>query len=69
VSSLGTSGDQAQLTELNPAGIADRTMVGVFYSQAAKYGDRPFIHHFVDDHWKTETWLTFSAACSPWRQL
>ena len=56
MSSLGTSGEQAQLTELNPAGIADRTMVGVFYSQAAKYGDRPFIHHFADDHWKAETW-------------
>ena len=53
--SIGTSGSPAA-TELNPEGIADRTTVGVFYGQAARYGDRPLFHHLVGDAWRTETW-------------
>ena len=55
--SIGTSGSPPPPTaELNPEGIADRTTVGVFYSQAARYADRPLVHHIVGESWKTETW-------------
>ncbi|HET7466198.1 MAG TPA: long-chain fatty acid--CoA ligase [Candidatus Dormibacteraeota bacterium] len=53
--SIGTSG-RTPTTELNPEGIADRTMVGVFYSQAARYGDRPLLHHVVGESWKAQSW-------------
>src|SRR5438876_2075067 len=53
--SIGTSGSPPA-TELNPEGIADRTTVGVFFGQAARYGDRPLVHHLVGEQWKTETW-------------
>ncbi|HEV2217808.1 MAG TPA: long-chain fatty acid--CoA ligase [Candidatus Dormibacteraeota bacterium] len=53
--SIGTSGSPAA-TELNPEGIADRTMVGVFFGQAARYGERPLIHHIAGEQWKSETW-------------
>ncbi len=56
MSSVGASGQPTQLTELNPEGIADRTTVGVFFGQAARYGDRALIHHVAGEHWKTETW-------------
>jgi long-chain acyl-CoA synthetase len=52
--SVGTS--QAAADELNPEGIADRTTVGVFFSQAAKFGDRPLVHHLVGDTWQAHTW-------------
>src|SRR5438105_2937165 len=53
--SIGTSGSPST-TELNPEGIADRTTVGVFFGQAARYGDRALVHHLVGEQWKTETW-------------
>src|SRR5258706_14067676 len=53
--SIGTSGSPPA-TELNPEGIADRTTVGVFFGQAARYGERPLVHHLVGEKWKTETW-------------
>src|SRR6266513_3108017 len=53
--SIGTSGSPPA-TELNPEGIADRTTVGVFFGQAARYGERPLVHHLVGEQWKTETW-------------
>src|SRR3989442_4165372 len=53
--SIGTSGSPPA-TELNPEGIADRTTVGVFFGQAARYADRPLVHHLVGEQWKTETW-------------
>ena len=31
-------------------------MVGVFFRQAAKYGDKPMVHHPTADGWKVETW-------------
>ena len=52
--SVGTS--EAAAGELNPEGIADRTTVGVFFSQAARYGDRPLVHYKVGDTWKAQTW-------------
>ncbi len=42
--------------ELNPEAIADRTTVGVFYSQAARLKDRPFAHHLVGEQWAVATW-------------
>jgi long-chain acyl-CoA synthetase len=42
--------------ELNPEAIADRTTVGVFYSQAAHLKDRPLVHHLVGDRWAVATW-------------
>ena len=42
--------------ELNPEGIADRTTVGVFFSQAAKLHDRPLVHYVSGDTWKVHTW-------------
>src|SRR2546427_586945 len=53
--SIGTSGSPPA-TEVNPEGIADRTTVGVFFGQAARYGERPLVHHLVGEKWKTETW-------------
>src|SRR2546423_8351525 len=53
--SIGTSGSPPT-TELNPEGIADRTTVGVFCGQAARYGDRALVHHLGGEQWKTETW-------------
>jgi long-chain acyl-CoA synthetase len=54
--SIGTSGSPAPTAELNPEGIADRTTVGVFFGQAARYGDRPLVHHLAGEKWQTETW-------------
>ncbi len=54
--SIGTSGSPPPLTELNPEGLADRTTVGVFFGQAARYGERPLVHHMVGEKWQTETW-------------
>src|SRR4029077_8466735 len=47
---------QAASTTLNVEGIADRTTVGVFFSQAARYGERPLVHYLADGKWKVETW-------------
>src|SRR2546423_4410799 len=52
--SVGTS--EAAAGELNPEGIADRTTVGVFFSQAARYGDRPLVHYKIGEAWKVQTW-------------
>ncbi len=52
--SVGTSAPSSG--ELNPEGIADRTTVGVFFSQAAKLDKRPLVHHPVGGSWAIETW-------------
>ena len=46
----------AAARDLNPESIADRTTVGVFFRQAARYGDRPLIHHPDGKAWKTVSW-------------
>src|SRR2546430_1184141 len=52
--SLGTS--ETAAGELNPEGIADRTTVGVFFGQAARYGGRPLVHHRDGDAWNVHSW-------------
>jgi len=42
--------------ELDPEAIADRTTVGVFFRQAARFGTRPLVHYRVGDAWQIETW-------------
>ena len=54
--SVRTSDEGTAARELNPESIADRTTVGVFFRQAARYGDRPLIHYPSADGWKTATW-------------
>jgi long-chain acyl-CoA synthetase len=44
------------VAELNPEGIADRTTVGVFYTQAARLAGKPLIHYPDGDAWKVHTW-------------
>jgi len=44
------------VAELNPEGIADRTTVGVFFSQAARLAGRPLVHYPDGDAWKVHTW-------------
>jgi len=56
MSSIGTSGGEAPVAELNPEGIADRTTVGVFFSQAARLHERPLVHHISGGAWKVHTW-------------
>ncbi len=41
---------------MNPESIADRTTVGVFFRQAALYGDDPLVHHPDGLAWKVATW-------------
>lgn len=42
---------------IDPESISDRTTVGVFYRQVAKYGDRQFLHYRDDDGpWQVLTW-------------
>jgi long-chain acyl-CoA synthetase len=41
---------------VNPEAIAERTTVGVFFRQAARFGQRPLIHHLRGDAWQVETW-------------
>ncbi|HEV8526446.1 MAG TPA: AMP-binding protein, partial [Actinomycetes bacterium] len=36
--------------------MSDRTTLGVFFSQAAKYGDRALLHHLEGETWKTDSW-------------
>jgi long-chain acyl-CoA synthetase len=43
--------------ELDPEAIADRTTVGVFFRQAARYGDKPLVHYrHGGPDWQIETW-------------
>ena len=42
--------------ELDPQAIADRTTVGVFFRQAARYGDKSLIHYRHGGEWQVETW-------------
>ena len=51
-----SAGTSQQAAELNPEGIADRTTVGVFFSQAARLADRPLVHYLVGETWKVHTW-------------
>ena len=41
---------------LDPEAIADRTTVGMFFRQAARFGDRALFHYRRDDAWQIETW-------------
>ncbi len=42
---------------VNPDSIADRTTVGVFFRQAARFGDRALVHyHAADSSWAVATW-------------
>jgi long-chain acyl-CoA synthetase len=54
--SLRTSDEGTAARELNPDGISDRTTVGLLFRQAARYGDRPLVHHPVGKAWQTATW-------------
>ena len=46
----------AAARDLNPESIADRTTVGVFFRQAARYGDRPLVHYPDGTAWKAASW-------------
>jgi long-chain acyl-CoA synthetase len=54
--SVRTSDEGTAARDLNPESIADRTTVGVFFRQAARYGDRPLVHYPDGKAWKTATW-------------
>jgi long-chain acyl-CoA synthetase len=54
--SVRTSDEGIAASGLNPEAIADRTTVGVFFRQAARYGDRPLVHYPDGKAWKTATW-------------
>jgi long-chain acyl-CoA synthetase len=54
--SARTSDERTAARDLNPESIADRTTVGVFFRQAARYGDRVVVHYPAGDAWKTVTW-------------
>jgi long-chain acyl-CoA synthetase len=54
--SLRTSDEETAARELNPEAIADRTTVGVFFRQAARFGDRPLVHYPTSEGWKVATW-------------
>ncbi|TMF21448.1 MAG: long-chain fatty acid--CoA ligase [Chloroflexi bacterium] len=41
---------------IDPEAIADRTTVGVFFRQAARYGDRALVHFQSGDQWKVHSW-------------
>jgi len=42
---------------VNPDAIADGTTVGVFFRQAARFGDRPLVHYRASEpSWKVATW-------------
>lgn len=53
--SVGTSGSTST-GRFNPDAIADRTIVGVFYRQARRYGTRALLHHHEDGGWRTKSW-------------
>ena len=54
--SIRTSDEGTAARELNPEAIADRTTVGVFFRQAARFGDRPLVHYPTSEGWKVATW-------------
>ena len=54
--SVRTSDEGTAARDLNPESIADRTTVGVFFRQAARYGDRVLVHYAEGNAWKTVTW-------------
>jgi len=54
--SVRTSDEGIAAGDLNPESIADRTTVGVFFRQAARYGDRPLVHYPDGKTWKPVTW-------------
>ncbi|HSS94416.1 MAG TPA: long-chain fatty acid--CoA ligase [Candidatus Dormibacteraeota bacterium] len=50
-------GTPVSTEDVNPDAIADRTTVGVFFRQAARFGDRPLVHHRSGDQpWQVATW-------------
>jgi long-chain acyl-CoA synthetase len=54
--SVRTSDEGTAARDLNPESIADRTTVGVFFRQAARYGDRAVVHYPEGKTWTTVTW-------------
>jgi long-chain acyl-CoA synthetase len=46
-----------QATEVRPASeVGARTIPGVFFEQARRLGDRPYLRFFRDGRWQTLTW-------------
>ena len=41
---------------LDPAAVSERTTAGVFFRQAARYGDRPWLHHHDGSGWRPHSW-------------
>src|ERR1035437_5940606 len=58
--SVRRSDEGTAARELNPESIADRTTVGVFFRQAARFGDRPLVHYPTSEGWKVATWADTS---------
>jgi len=52
-----TVGTSVSTDDVNPDAIADRTTVGVFFRQAARFGDRPLVHYRTGNSgWNVATW-------------
>ena len=50
-------GTSVSTHDINPDSIADRTTVGVFFRQAARFGDRALVHHqAAAGSWTVATW-------------
>ena len=47
---------------LDPETIADRTTVGQFFRQAARFGDEPFIHYPAGAGWMVASWTQMEDA-------
>ena len=47
---------------LRPEAIAERTTVGAFFRQAARFGDDPLIHYLTGSGWQVATWAGMKAA-------
>jgi long-chain acyl-CoA synthetase len=51
-------GTSVSTDDVNPEAIADRTTVGVFFRQAARFGDRALVHYRSTDlTWNVATWI------------
>ncbi|TMB95648.1 MAG: long-chain fatty acid--CoA ligase [Chloroflexi bacterium] len=57
VATANTVGTSVSTDAVNPDAIADRTTVGVFFRQAARFGDRPLVHYrAAEPSWNVATW-------------
>jgi len=57
---IRTSDEGTAARVLKPESIADRTTAGVFFRQAARFGDRPLINYRAGEGWKVATWADMS---------